>query len=120
MDFEHPLTMAEIHSVLRLLELGDAIDPWTEARLVKARNVLGQPITLIGAWPFTDKKTGRSYSHILAESAENSYSQFIVRVGGNASRQALYFAQEKMFPIARVLATIDVNGHDLYYWEDTR
>lgn len=120
MNFKHPLTMAEIHSVLRLIELGGDIDPWTEARLVRAKSVLGQPITLIGAWPFTDKKTGRNYSHILAESSVDSYSQFIIRVGGNASRQALYFAQENMFPIARVLAAIEVNDHDLYYWEDLR
>lgn len=112
----HPITLAEVTLILGASTV-DKIFDGDDIQIHTAREYLGSTVLVHGAWPYpSDYKEGDDYAYVLVE-GEHSETYSLITIGGNASEQVLYLMNRKLLPSWRTLSSIEVNGHDLYYWE---
>ncbi len=105
----HPYMKAQLKAVLSAETEPQIIA--SDQILVSAQEILNLPLTILTAWPYPSdygEYEHYAYVHIRLNSGER-----IVRVGGNAGRQALWLESHSKLPSQRTLKCIG----NLYFWK---
>jgi hypothetical protein len=78
------------------------------------RDLIGKPVIICDAAPADSDYGSDPYATLVVDDGNG---QSVYLAGGNAGRQALSFRSRGMLPVRCVLASVDVNGHELWYWK---